>query len=84
MTIGTIDPALSESEIIADLERQAQSDRFCGVRVLYDFHPDSTAARAVLQWLNDRNHIFDLVTQPPNMSEWLRTVEIYPDLAVVF
>ncbi|WP_176459805.1 amidohydrolase family protein [Rhodococcus sp. OK302] len=83
VTIGTIDPTLSESEIIADLERQAQSDRFRGVRVLYDFHPDSTAANAVLQWLNDRNHVFDLVTQPPNMAAWLRTLERYPDVTVV-
>ncbi|PBC43112.1 hypothetical protein CJ178_17335 [Rhodococcus sp. ACPA4] len=83
VTIGTIDPALPESEIIADLEHQARSDRFRGVRVLYDFHPDSTAAHTVLQWLNDRNYVFDLVTQPSGMSAWLKTLERYPDVVVV-
>jgi L-fuconolactonase len=51
--VGTVDPALSEKEIVADLERQARSPRFRSVRVLYDLGPDSPAARVVLDWLDD-------------------------------
>jgi L-fuconolactonase len=83
VTIGTIDPALPTAEIIADLERQAQSSRFRGVRVLYDFEPDSQAAHSVLQWLDDGGYVFDLVTQPRGMVPWLAALERYPDLTVV-
>ncbi len=83
VAIGTVDPTLSSSEIVADLERQAQSSRFRGVRVLYDFEPGSPAADTVLRWLNDGGYVFDLVTQPRAMTAWLAALEQYPDLTVV-
>jgi L-fuconolactonase len=81
--IGTVDPTLSEDEIVADLELQARSPRFRGVRVLYDFAPESAAAGVVLAWLQERDLIFDLVTQPMDMWSWLETLRHYPELTVV-
>lgn len=81
--IGTVDPGLSAEEITADLEQQARSPRFRGVRVLYDFAPDSDAAAVVLPWLEERGHVFDLVIQPAQMDGWLKRLEAHPDLAVV-
>jgi predicted TIM-barrel fold metal-dependent hydrolase len=80
--IGTIEPSLSPAEIEADLEQQAQCSRFRGVRVLYEFTPDSEAARVVLAWLQERDLIFDLVTQPDQMGSWLETLSHYPELTV--
>ena len=80
--IGAVDPSLSEKEIVADLEQQARSPRFRGVRVLHDFEPDSAAAGVVLDWLQDRDLIFDLVTQPVQMWSWLETLRHYPELTV--
>ena len=83
VTIGTVDPTLSSAEIVADLEKQAQSPRFRGVRVLYDFEPDSSAADTVLRWLDEGGYVFDLVTQPQGMTGWLAALKRYPDLTVV-
>ena len=80
--IGTVDPTLSAAEIEADLEQQASSPRFRGVRVLYDLEPDSSAAGVVLSWLQERDLIFDLVTPPAQMWSWLETLRHYPELTV--
>lgn len=82
-TIGTVDPSMSARDIVCDLERQAESEHFRGVRVLYDFPPTSDAARVVLDWLNARDYVFDLATQPPEIPGWLATLDRYPDLTVV-
>lgn len=83
VVVGTIDPGLDEAGIIADLEQQAALDRFRGVRVLYDFEPNSPAAHTVLGWLQRENLVFDLVTPPAGMTAWLETLASYPDLSVV-
>ena len=83
VTIGTVDPTLSSAEIVADLEEQAQSPRFRGVRVLYDFEPEGSAADTVLRWLDEGEYVFDLVTQPRGMAGWLAALKHYPDLTVV-
>lgn len=83
VTIGTVDPTLPSTEIVADLEAQAQSPRFRGVRVLYDFEPGSSAADTVLRWLDEGGYVFDLVTQPRCMAGWLAALKRYPDLTVV-
>lgn len=83
VVVGTVDPALPTSKIIADLEKQAQSRRFRGVRVLYDFDPGSPAADTVLRWLDDGGYVFDLVAQPRGMEPWLAALESYPGLTIV-
>ncbi|WP_436702229.1 amidohydrolase family protein [Nocardioides sp. BYT-33-1] len=81
--IGTVDPAGSVAEIRAELEAQAASPRFRGVRVLYGFDPDSPAAETVLGWLDERDLVFDLVINPEAMAPWLRRLERFPDLSLV-
>ncbi|MDQ6522037.1 amidohydrolase family protein [Nocardioides sp. LHD-245] len=81
--IGTVDPAGSPDEIRAELESQAASPRFRGVRVLYGFDPDSPAADTVLGWLDERGLVFDLVINPDAMAAWLRRLERFPGLTVV-
>lgn len=81
--VGTVDPALPDRDIVADLEEQAAHPRFRGARVLYGLEPDTSAARTLLGWLEGHGHAFDLVIQPPAMDAWLRTLEAYPNLTVV-
>lgn len=82
--VGTVDPTLSEVEIRTDLDAQlATTEHFRGVRVLYDFAADSPAAQTVLRWLDDHGLVFDLVTHPDTMGEWIRTLADFPALTVV-
>ncbi|HEY8527744.1 MAG TPA: amidohydrolase family protein [Acidimicrobiales bacterium] len=83
VAIGTVDPTLDEAQMRADLEQQARSPRFRGVRVLDGMAPDSAAARTVLDWLAERDLIFDLVTNPGELPGWTATLARYPDLPVV-
>lgn len=78
--IGTIDPSLEPAEIVADLEQQASSERFRGVRVLYDFVPGSAAADTTLGWLAERDLVFDLVTNPDALPQWLAELAKRPQL----
>src|SRR5699024_4457780 len=81
--IGTVDPTLPTHELLADLESQASSPRFRGIRVLAGLEPHSDPAATILSWLDERGHIFDLVTAPAQMTEWLRTLADYSHLTVV-
>ncbi|WAC57517.1 amidohydrolase family protein [Gordonia sp. SL306] len=82
--IGTVDPTLPEAELLADLDAQlAVTPHFRGIRVLYDLPPESSSARTILHWLDDHELVFDLVTHPDTMDDWLRTIGEYPDLEVV-
>lgn len=81
--IGTVEPSLSPEEIRADLEAQAESSRFRGARVLFDFEPDSQAAAVVLPWLSEHEMVFDLVAAPAQIPAWLEVLEQHPDLQVV-
>lgn len=81
--IGTVEPSLDAEGIRADLDRQAASPRFRGVRVLYDFPPDSEPARTVLDWLAERDLTFDLVAHPDTLPGWVDMLTRYPDLTVV-
>ncbi|QIG43047.1 amidohydrolase family protein [Nocardioides anomalus] len=81
--VGTVDPALDAAAIRADLDRQAASDRFAGVRVLYGFEPDSPAVPVVLAWLAEHDKVLDLVSHPAQADVWLRALEPYAGLRVV-
>ncbi|MDF1605285.1 amidohydrolase family protein [Nocardioides sp. YIM 152315] len=81
--VGTVDPTLSDAELRADLDRQAESPRFAGVRVLYGFEPGSPAASSVLTWLAAHDKVFDLVCHPRQVDAWLRALSAHPDLRVV-
>lgn len=81
--VGTVDPQLPEAEIRSDLDRQAASDRFAGVRVLYGFEPDSPAVGTVLGWLEERDLVFDLACHPAQVDGWSRVLERHTELRVV-
>lgn len=81
--IGTVDPGLEPKQIVADLEQQATVERFRGVRVLYDFVPGSTAADTTLGWLEERGFVFDLVTNPETLPQWLAELGKRPGLRYV-
>lgn len=81
--IGTIDPSQSEAQMRADLEAQAQSSRFAGVRVLYGFPSDSPAVAPVLGWLAEHDLVFDLTCHPAEIEGWVQALTAFPDLRVV-
>ncbi|MEE4025090.1 amidohydrolase family protein [Gordonia sp. PKS22-38] len=81
--IGCVDATMSPAEIIADLNAQhATTSGFAGIRVVYDFEPDSPAVHTVLSWLTEHDVVFDLVTQPDEMPDWIRALQRFPDLTV--
>lgn len=81
--IGSVDPTMTAPEIIADLDAQrSMNPNFAGVHVIYDFAADSAAATTTLSWLNEHRLVFDLVTDPYEMNEWIRALERFPDLTV--
>lgn len=81
--VGTVDPGSTADEIRRDLDRQAESDRFAGVRVLYGFEPDSAAVPTVLSWLAERGLVLDLVSHPAQADGWLRVLGEHTGLRVV-
>lgn len=81
--VGTVDPDLSRDALLDDLEAQASTARFRGLRVLDGLEPGTMASDVVLGWLQERGLVFDLVTNPAGMAAWLRELERYPNLRVV-
>jgi len=83
VTIGTVDPRLEADDLLAHLDRQAESPRFRGIRVFSGLEPGSAACEAILSWLAGRGLVFDLVADPATLPAWVRTLEAFPDLTVV-
>ncbi|MFB8001225.1 amidohydrolase family protein [Nocardia sp. NPDC056000] len=81
--IGSADPALPETELLAHLDRQAQSPNFRGLRVFGGLHPNTPAAETIAAWLQDRDGVFDLVAHPHDMLDWIDFLAGYPQLRVV-
>ena len=83
VTIGTIDPALPAGEIVAHLEQQAAYERFRGARVYGGLEPDSPATPVLLDWLDERGLVFDLVASPGSLPAWAAVLARRPGLRVV-
>ncbi|MFI1914080.1 amidohydrolase family protein [Nocardia sp. NPDC020380] len=83
VSIGTVDPTLPRPELLDHLERQSRSPRFRGVRVFAGLSPNTPAADAIASWLQDRDAVFDLVTRPDDMLDWIDFLAGYPKLRVV-
>jgi predicted TIM-barrel fold metal-dependent hydrolase len=81
--IGALEPTLSRAELEADLDAQAASPRFRGVRVLTGLDPDSQSAVDVCSLLDERGYTFDLVAHPAEVAGFGRLLERFPDLDVV-
>jgi L-fuconolactonase len=81
--IGSVEPTLSARQIEADLETQASSARFRGVRVLSGLQADSAAADTICRWLTERELTLDLVARPGEAADFTRLLDRHPDLRVV-
>lgn len=81
--VCTVDPQLERAELIEHLERQAEFDRFRGVRVLFGLTPDAQAAGWLLEWLTANEHVFDLAANPADMAGWLQVLGSHENLQVV-
>lgn len=83
VTIGTVEPTLSGEQLRADLEAQARSPRFRGVRVLTGLEPQSRTADELCAWLLERGLIFDLVAHPGEAEGFRALLDRFPELDVV-
>ncbi|MFW0793369.1 amidohydrolase family protein [Gordonia sp. CPCC 205515] len=81
--IGSVDPKMSDAEIVGDLDAQlAMNPHFAGIHVVYDFAPDSAAAATTMNWLNEHDLILELVTDPYEIPDWIQALKQFPDLTV--
>lgn len=83
VSIGTVDPTLPRPELLDHLEQQSRSPRFRGVRVFTGLAPNTPAADVIASWLQERDAVFDLVTRPDDMLDWIDFLAGYPELRVV-
>jgi len=82
-TIGALEADQSRAAIEADLDAQAQSPRFRGVRVLTGLDPEDGAATDLCAALDERDLVFDLVAHPATAGAFATLLEAWPDLHVV-
>jgi predicted TIM-barrel fold metal-dependent hydrolase len=82
-TIGALEADQSRAAMEADLDAQAQSPRFRGVRVLTGLDPGGGAATDLCAALDERELVFDLVAHPHNAAGFATLLESWPDLHVV-
>jgi predicted TIM-barrel fold metal-dependent hydrolase len=82
-TIGALEAGQSRAAIEADLDAQAGSPRFRGVRVLTGLDPEDGAATDLCAALDERGLVFDLVAHPATAGAFATLLEAWPDLHVV-
>jgi L-fuconolactonase len=82
-TIGALEAGQSRAAMEVDLDAQAQSPRFRGVRVLTGLEPEDGAAADLCAALDERELVFDLVAHPHNAAGFAALLETWPDLHVV-
>lgn len=81
--VGSVDPTADTADIVRHLEIQAASARLRGIRVFQGLSPNTPAADAIASWLQERDAVFDLVTTPSDMLDWIDFLAGYPNLRVV-
>ncbi len=82
-TIGALEADQSRATMEADLDAQARSPRFRGIRVLTGLDPEDGAATDLCAALDERDLVFDLVAHPHNAPGFATLLETWPDLHVV-
>ncbi|MFT3864690.1 MAG: amidohydrolase family protein [Solirubrobacterales bacterium] len=82
-TIGALEASQSREEMAADLDAQARSPRFRGIRVLVGLEPGSEAAANLCALLEERGLVFDLVAHPATAAGFATLLESHPGLHVV-
>lgn len=83
VTIGALEASQTRAEMEADLDAQAASPRFHGVRVLVGLEADSEAAETLCTLLTERDLVFDLVAHPATAAGFATLLEAHPGLRVV-
>lgn len=81
-TIGAIEVDQPWQTIEADLDAQAQSPLFRGIRVLYGLDPDSDVATRLVRRLAAHGYVFDQVSHPHEVPAYLRMLDAVPELTV--
>ncbi|WP_405136891.1 amidohydrolase family protein [Nocardia sp. NBC_01388] len=81
--VATVDPTLAAADLLDHLEQQSRSAHFRGIRVFQGLSPATPAAETIAHWLQERDAVFDLVTRPDDMLDWIDFLAGYPNLRVV-
>jgi predicted TIM-barrel fold metal-dependent hydrolase len=80
--LGTIDPESSWETVSADLDEQARSSFFRGIRVLFGFDPSGELAQRLVARLAADRLVFDIVAHPNEVPAYRELIDREPDLAV--
>ncbi|WGX96648.1 amidohydrolase [Nocardioides sp. L-11A] len=83
VSIGTVDPDLPAAELVAHLDQQAAYDHLRGIRVFTGIEPDAPGTAPLLDWLAERELVFDLVATPGTLPAWASLLAGRPGLRVV-
>ncbi|RMI35983.1 hydrolase [Actinomadura harenae] len=81
--IGSVDPDVAPHVVEAQLDEQARSPLFRGVRVFAGLSPDGDTAAALLRELGERGLVFDQVIRAPEVDAYLAALAGAPDVQVV-
>jgi L-fuconolactonase len=81
--VGSVDPTLDATQLVADLDAQLEDGRLRGIRVLGRLEPEAEAARTLADWLTGHELVFDLVARPDTLARWTAFVAERPQLNVV-
>lgn len=81
--IGGLDPRRSPDTVEEDLDAQAASAAFRGVRMLGGVDPASAATARALRLLADRGLVFDQIIRPAEAAAYVPLLSGAPDLAIV-
>jgi L-fuconolactonase len=81
--IGGVDVGLALSSVVDEIDQQAESPHFRGVRASGGMDHASEIGRGILSALQERDLVYDLVVHPPEMDEVARVLVAYPTLTVV-
>jgi predicted TIM-barrel fold metal-dependent hydrolase len=81
--IGKVDLDGEPSTVMADLESQAGSPLFRGIRIMRVPDGSSALYRDVLRFLEENSFVYDLVVHPAGMKEAADLMASFPGLSVV-
>jgi predicted TIM-barrel fold metal-dependent hydrolase len=81
--VGTVDLEQDRDEVIKDLEQQAELTQFRGIRNMHIPDPEGAVFIEVLEFLRDRDLVYDYVVHPDTMPAAAAAIRRVPGLNVV-
>jgi L-fuconolactonase len=81
--IGTVEPDDDVADIAADIETQAGSAAFRGIRVLFGLDPTSTKTEQIFGLLSGTKWLFELTAKPSEVGAYLPRLERASDITFV-